>query len=322
MENAIKTIKTSCIITVYNEEETIILLLHSLFHQSIMPNEIIIVDAGSTDRTLQRIRNFEFGNWKKKHTTKLKIFVQNGNRAVGRNYAIKKTTGNIILCIDAGCYLDKDWVKHILAPFTNTAVDVVAGFYRGESKNIFQECLIPYVLIMPDQVDEKSFLPSSRSMAFKKSIWKKLDGFPEQFDRNEDYVFAKRLQKAHANIVFAKNAIVYWFPRENLSKAFWMFFHFAAGDAQAKIFRPKVILLFIRYILGIVFFIAFLLTKNYVLLYFVYSLVVLYIVWAIIKNFRYIGAWQAFLLLPVIQFTADIAVLLGTVNGLVKHQAQ
>ena len=172
-----KSMKVSFITTVYNEENTIVQLLDSLSKQSRMPDEIIIVDGMSTDGTVDKIKNYN---------SKFKIIQKKGNRAVGRNEAIKSSSGDVIVCSDAGCLLDKDWVKNIIEPFKNKEINVVAGYYKGLPQNIFQKCIVPYVLMMPDRVHPKNFLPATRSIAFRKSIWEKVGGFPEKFSHNED----------------------------------------------------------------------------------------------------------------------------------------
>lgn len=300
--------KTSFIATVLNEEKTIGLLLKSLNSQTQQVDEIIIVDGGSTDATVSVISNSAKQNKK----LKIKLIVKKGNRAVGRNEAIKKATGDIILCSDAGCILDKDWVKNIVKPFIDKKADVVAGYYKGKASTIFEKSLIPYVLVMEDKINAKNFLPATRSMAFRKSVWEKIGGFPEKYSYNEDYVFAKKLKKEGFKIVFNKNAIVYWIPRKNIIEAFKMFFNFAYGDAQARIMRPKVVLIFIRYIIAI----GLLLANQYQFLFF---LVVLYLLWSIIKNLRYVKHWQGIFTLPLLQLTSDIAVIAGTIKGLVQY---
>lgn len=194
--------KVSFIATVYNEGASIGGLLESIFSQSKLPDEIIIVDGGSTDNTISEISTFKFPA--SCLDARIRLIFKKGNRSVGRNEAIKNATNEIIVCSDAGCILDKNWVKNIVKPFKNPDVDVVAGYYEGKANTFFQKCLVPYVLVMPDKINVDDFLPASRSMAFKKSIWKKIGKFPEEFSNNEDYVFAKRLKKHNAKIIFEK----------------------------------------------------------------------------------------------------------------------
>lgn len=310
--------KISFITTIYNEEKSIEEYIQSLFNQTRKPDEIIMVDGGSSDNTGKIIKALR---------TKIKdskipfIFLtKKGNRSTGRNEAIKHARGNIIVCSDSGNVLDKNWIENITAPFQDSNreknIDVVAGFYKGIGKTVFQKCVIPYALVMPDRVDGRNFLPATRSVAFTKEIWQKTGGFDESLSHNEDYAFAKALRKAHATIVFAKDAIVYWKPRNNFKEAFVMMYRFAYGDAQALIWRPKVVLVFLRYFIVIVLLFLFLITKSYIILNILYVLLILYCIWATEKNYRYVKKWQAIYILPMLQFVADWAVLKGTLFGL------
>lgn len=301
--------KITFVATVLNEEKNINEFIKSILFQSKKVDEIIIVDGGSTDRTVEII---------KKYNTKIKIIIKKGDRSIGRNEAIRISKNEIILCSDSGCILDKDWVKNIAKPFKDKKVDVVAGYYRGNAKSLFQKCLVPYALTMEDKIDPENFLPATRSMAFRKSIWNKAGGFPEEFSNNEDYVFAKRLREIESNIVFNRKAIVNWIPRKNLKEAFVMFFRFALGDAESGIIRPKVFLIFLRYIIGFYLLALFLIMKSFIPLYAVILGVSTYIVWSIFKNYKYVKNIKALFLLPILQLTSDIAVLLGTTFGIIK----
>ena len=169
---------------------------------------------------------------------------------------------------------------------------------------------------MDDKIDEKEFLPATRSMAFKKAAWKKIGGFDEKLSHNEDYAFANKLTASNAKIVFARKAIVNWIPRNNLRQAFKMFFRFALGDIQAKLYREKVIYIFLRYILGIYLIFLAAIMRSAFLNVFILLLMLLYISWVIRKNYKYVNNKLAFLYLPLLQFTSDAAVIAGTSIGL------
>src|SRR5260221_1514766 len=313
--------KISFVTTVFNEEKTITKLLDSLYSQTMLPNEIIIVDGGSTDSTLSVISNFQFQISK----TKIKIITKKGNRSVGRNEAIKRATGDIIVCSDSGNILDKNWIKNITRAFIDSRlrgndkrVDVVAGYYKGKATTVFQKCLIPYVLVMPDNVDPENFLPATRSIAFTKSIWKKAGRLDEKLSHNEDYAFAQKLKKIGAKIVFAKDAIAYWLPRKNFTQAFIMFFRFALGDTEAGIFRSNVLLIFVRYIFALYLMFLGVLEKSFFPIIILFVCFVMYTLWAIKKNYTYVKEKEALWILPVLQYTADLSVILGTSIGFLR----
>ncbi len=307
--------KVSIVVTVLNEEETIGELLSSILQQSALPDEVIVVDGGSTDLTVSNIK-YQISNIKY-FKSRLRPFIKKSNRAIGRNYGISKAKNEIVALTDAGCILDKNWLKNITTPFESTEVDVVAGFYQGLPKSIFEKCLVPYALVMPDKVNPKTFLPASRSMALRRSIWQRAGGFPEEFSDNEDYVFAHKLKKMHAKTVFQKKAVVFWMPRKNLIEAFMMFFKFAKGDMEAQIVRPKVVLLFLRYIIGLTLVILSI-ERIWLPSYFL-ILVTVYLFWAIGKNYRYVADWRAIFILPLLQLTADTSVLTGSIYGIYKR---
>ncbi len=308
-----KTPHTSFVCTVLNEERSVSDFLKSIAEQTLLPDEIIIVDGGSTDRTVNEIKNYV-----RIHALpSFRLFKKNGNRAVCRNFGIKKSKHAYILISDAGCLLSKTWVEEIMKPFSDASTDVVSGYYRGKSSTVFQKCQVPYILTMPDKINAENFLPSTRSMAVRKSTWKLAGMFPEQYSHNEDYVFAVSLRSMKARMRFAKRAIVYWLPRTSLKSVFVMFFRFALGDAEAGILRKKVLLIFVRYIFFVIL-VSLAISEDFWTKTIVILLVLLYFFWAVTKNYRYVNNTMAYVYLPLLQVLSDFAVLVGTTVGIIR----
>lgn len=282
-------------VTVLNEENTIKRLLDSLINQTFKPSEIIIVDGGSIDGTREEIKKYKG----------IKLLRRSGNRSVGRNFGVAHAKSSIIAFTDAGCIPDSDWLAELTRPFSTPGVEVVSGYYKGLPNNVFEKCLVPYALVMPDQI-RGEFFPSTRSMAMRKGVGL----FDEKLSHNEDYAFANTLKKGGIEFYFAPKAIVGWLPRKNLKSAAWMFMRFAIGDAQAGILWPRVKLLVLRYYL---FFFLIFINHWFVLL------AIPYLIWSIFKNFKYIKDFRALYWLPVLQITSDIMVLFGTVVGLLSR---
>lgn len=294
--------KISLITTVLNEEKTIDAFLDSVATQTLKPDEVIIVDGGSKDWTVGKMQRRGISDMN------LKVFVEPGaNRSQGRNAGIKRATGDIIAITDAGCILDKNWLAEITNPFADPKIEVVAGYYRGMAKTVFEKCVVPFCLVMPEKVDPNNFYPASRSMAIRKGTFWQIGGFPEEFSDNEDFVFANKLNKNGIKSYFCREAIVNWFPRSSL-KSFWtMIYRFARGDAKAGLRKIKVASVFGRYIIFI--------GLPFLKLSFL-ALLPVYFCWSILKNFRYVRDLKALLWFPVLQVTSDFAVMAGTVKGL------
>lgn len=308
--------KVTLITTVLNEQETIISFLDSINKQTKKPDEIVIVDGGSNDRTMFIISNFNFLILK----NKIKILEKKGNRSVGRNFAVKNSIFEIIAVTDAGCILDKNWLKEIVKLFEkNKKVDVVSGFYKPIFKNTFEKCLSTYTSVMEEKIDKNNFLPSSRSVSFKKSIFERVKGYPEYLSTCEDLVFDKKLKKIGAKFVFNKNALVFWPQRKNIIDAAKQFFSYAYGDGRALYFRKTMPLLFLRYLLAVIILYLIIYLKVKLLLILIILVFTLYLLWVIFKNYKFVKNWKAFFYLPLLQIVSDLAVMSGVILGMISR---
>ncbi|OGH19105.1 MAG: hypothetical protein A3D74_02125 [Candidatus Levybacteria bacterium RIFCSPHIGHO2_02_FULL_37_13] len=324
--------KISFVATVFNEEKTITALLDSLFKQTKMPDEIIIVDGGSLDSTLSRIFNFQFSIFNKNPKTKkikFKVLSRSGlTIAQARNYGIKKASGDVIVMSDAGCILHKDWLEKITEPFDKKNADFVAGFYRMTGSTPLQKAIGVFLGIPPKRFDQNKFLPSARSMAFKKRLWKRIGGFDENLDRaGEDTLFNYRALKLGINFTRVKDALVDWEVPGSLLVAIKKFYVYAKGDVQAGIWwhptqrvsthNLKIASIFIRYFIGSMFIIVSI-GYNW-LLYIVFLGFLFYIIWSVWKMRDVVANIRARLWLPIVQIASDMAVISGTTLGLLEN---
>ena len=107
-------IKFSIIIPVYNCEQFIKKCIESILKQTYENYEIIIIDDGSTDNSLQILQQ-EFTN-----NNKISIFhKENTGVSDTRNFGLTKTTGNWITFIDADDWIEKDTLKKVIDVIEN-----------------------------------------------------------------------------------------------------------------------------------------------------------------------------------------------------------
>src|SRR5512139_3748337 len=103
--------RVSLICTVLNEGEAIRRLMDSVVRQTRTPDEIVFVDGGSHDNTVEVIQRYS-------ERLPLRVIVEPGaNISRGRNVAIEAATGNVIVSVDAGVWLEPAWLESLLAPF-------------------------------------------------------------------------------------------------------------------------------------------------------------------------------------------------------------
>ncbi|MGE5177313.1 MAG: glycosyltransferase [Hyphomicrobiales bacterium] len=221
---------TTVIVTVRNEEASIDALLDSLTGGTRPPEEIVVGDGGSTDATVERLRVRAGAD------PRVRFLVVPGNRSVGRNAAIRAARHDVIACTDAGAEVEPTWLERIVKPFEDDpGVDVVAGFYRPAGATRFERAAGVVSAPALEEIDHDRFLPSTRSIAFRRAAWERAGGFDEALDHNEDTPFGLALKRAGCRFAFAPDAIVRWHPRGDLRSFFRQHRRFGLGDGEARV---------------------------------------------------------------------------------------
>lgn len=236
--------KVSLITTVLNEGDHVRRLLDSVARQSRRPDEVVICDGGSSDNTTAVIREHE-------DRLPLKILSAPGaNISQGRNAAIREATGEVIAVTDAGVWLEERWLEELMAGFGGQEAAggkqaaLAAGFYHSDPQTAFEIALGATTMPEASEIDPARFLPSSRSVAFLKSAWEAVSGYPEWLDFSEDVVFDLKMREKFGAFAFAPKAVAHFRPRGSLKAFARQYFNYAKGDGRANLF-PKIH--FIRY---------------------------------------------------------------------------
>lgn len=104
--------KISVIIPTYNEEDVILDCLNSLSKQSLKDFETIVVDDGSTDKTIEKVKNVKV--LQQKHL----------GPGAGRNLGVNHAKGDILVFVDSDMTFDKNFLKMLVKP-------ILAGKSKG-----------------------------------------------------------------------------------------------------------------------------------------------------------------------------------------------
>jgi glycosyltransferase involved in cell wall biosynthesis len=223
-------------VTVYsavlNERASIDELVQSLLRQTHLPDEILFVDGGSKDGTLERLSQYE-----SKHSIIRVIRAPGTNIAQARNIAFRNARGNVIASIDGGCVARPDWLERLLGALGND-IDIVAGVYVADARtdwdSVIEEFFYPPPAALPDEWKE----PSHRSVLLRKRVWEELGPFPEYLYRSEDSWFNKRAEERGMRFRTARDAVVSWKPRANLKEVFRNSYSWVKSDIMNGVRMP------------------------------------------------------------------------------------
>jgi glycosyltransferase involved in cell wall biosynthesis len=127
-----QTLRISVIIPCYNEARYIRRCLESLIKQSLVPQEIIVVDDGSTDGTVEIVKEFP-----------VRLICQNhAGPAAARNLGASTASGEILVLVDADMYFDRNYLQHLIAPIESGKVKgtFTKDEFVGNPENIWAVC--------------------------------------------------------------------------------------------------------------------------------------------------------------------------------------
>lgn len=222
--------KVSLIATVLNAADDVGGFLASIEAQRVPPDEIVIVDGGSTDGTLERLRAAEG----------ITLLEEPGaNIARGRNLAIANAAHDVIAVADADCTYGPGWLEALLRPLADGA-DVAMGTYAPVIGGFFDACVASLNLPLdPADVDEETFAPSARSVAFRRDAIDAVGGYPEWLRIGEDMWVDLRWRERRLDMRLAPDAVARWRPRPTLGATWTQYARYARGDAHAGMFPDR-----------------------------------------------------------------------------------
>ena len=192
----------SIVIRSKNEERFINQTLEAIFQQTLdIPFEVILIDSGSTDRTLEIASSFD-----------VRIFkIETNQFSYGRalNYGASLARGRYLVNLSAHCIpTDSMWMSRLIGALeTNRAVVATYGKQLPiKGLNPFEERSLDLIFSVGD--DSKSVPPfSNANCAIRKRTWRE-HPFDEKASFAEDFIWSQTLPKQH-EIKFIPEAAVY-----------------------------------------------------------------------------------------------------------------
>ena len=311
--------RISLAITVFNEEANIRRLFASILEQTRIPDEVTGCDGGSTDNTVAIMSEYS-------DQIPLTILIRPGvNISVGRNVAIRESSGDIIAVTDAGVRLGTNWIELITACFKQQNTCHAAGFFCADAYTTFETAMGATVLPALKDIRPQTFLPSSRSVAFRKEAWEKVGGYPEWLDYSEDVVFDLKMIKCFGQFTFVPQALVQFQPRSTMQQFARQYYNYASGDGHAGLFLHIHFIRYFTYLVAVPLGIYTALTVNpFIWLLGLIALIAyirrpiarVRILWT---NLQTLDRIKAMLLIPTIRIVGDLAKMAGYPIGIWKR---
>ncbi len=194
-------VKFSVIIPTYNRCHLLWRAINSVLSQTYPFFELIIVDDASTDKTKELIASYT--------DPRIKYFklAQNKGAAHARNYALKKSQGELIAYLDSDNEWHKDFLESYLKAFEKFPEKVVVFAKKNYRLNIIKANGRKKVL--RDEITnhgkyfdlkrlwQRKILIDTNTLVHRRQILKKVGNWDEKMDFWEDWEFTLRISEKY-----------------------------------------------------------------------------------------------------------------------------
>jgi glycosyltransferase involved in cell wall biosynthesis len=138
----------SAIIPCYNAQSTIGRAMDSLLQQTVVIDQIIVINDGSTDASLEVLKAYQL-----EHSQIVIINQENQGVSVARNNAVKKALGIYILTLDGDDFFEPSFVEKALIKFSEN--DNLGAVMCGYTRVVEGKKILPYI---PEPISFQSCL--------------------------------------------------------------------------------------------------------------------------------------------------------------------
>ncbi|MFT5185714.1 MAG: glycosyltransferase involved in cell wall biosynthesis [Flavobacteriales bacterium] len=232
--------KVSVIIPCRNEEAHIESMLHSLLKQKLsnLELEILVADGMSDDQTAAIVKNIA-------NTSPNIRLIENPDQVVphGLNKAIKQSTGEIILRMDAHSEYPQNYIQRLVDVLLFEGADNVGGVWDtqpGADTNMARSIVVAssskfgvgnaQYRLEGEGVIEVDTVPYG---CYLRTVFDRIGLFDEDMVRNQDDELNARLTKAGGKILLITDLKIKYYARPTLRKLIKMFY-------QYGVFKPLV----------------------------------------------------------------------------------
>jgi glycosyltransferase involved in cell wall biosynthesis len=222
-------IHISLVIPVRDEEASLPALLESIASQSRQPDEIVIVDGGSKDRTVEMLREAALRD------RRIRIVeTDHATPGKGRNLGIAAASNEWIALTDAGIRLEREWLERLAATAaSDPSLSVVYGNFEPVVNTFFERCAsLTYPAVKTLRNGQMMRGPFVASMLLRRDVWKAIGGFPD-LRAAEDLIFMERVRELKCGVGWEPHATVWWQLQPDIRRTYRKFVLYSAHNVWA-----------------------------------------------------------------------------------------
>lgn len=221
-------IKAALIAVAKNEEDTARDWFFAVMSQTRLPDEICVVDTGSSDGTICLLKQLA-----EKSSIPFQVIEAPGtNISQGRNLAVRSCHFAYIAVTDFGTKPRRDWLENLLLPFElDPETDVSGGWYDavGESGEPYR--WRKWISLLGK--NPQDILSPAVSIAFTRQAWERVGGYPEWLSMTgEDTYFDLELKRTCRNWAFCPAALVDWEAPDSILAYWKKMYRWSIGDGE------------------------------------------------------------------------------------------
>ncbi|MGG5328994.1 glycosyltransferase family 2 protein [Enterococcus sp. AZ163] len=204
----------SIVIPVYNVQGYLEACLESIINQSYKDIEIILVNDGSTDRSIEICEKYISVDSRIKL-----IHKENGGQSEARNFGIKEAVGEWLTFIDADDYVTSDYVEYLYTLIQEYSADISIGSFTYVTKNKNTDHSTGEVTVMDTETAIKRMLLND---GYDMGVWAKMYR-TEYFKKNnfpvgklfEDSLTTYEVIAESKKVVLGSKSIYYYVNRSD-----------------------------------------------------------------------------------------------------------
>jgi len=205
---------SSIVIRTLNEADHLGALFDSIERQRVQPDEVVVVDSGSTDETVAIAES------RGAHI----VHIPPGDFTFGRalNWGCDAAKGDLLVFVSAHIYALADtWLENLLEPFDDSRVGLSYGGQTGDYRSNFAEVQLLRRWFPEDgaTADQQNPFCNNANCAVRRGLWEAAP-YDETLPGLEDMAFARELRAAGHRIAYVPSARIAHVHEERTHQTF------------------------------------------------------------------------------------------------------